>query len=366
MKTLSIAFYHVLVNFRDRKETLIQIGAPILLIFILGNALGNMESNQSVKMKMGLTFETQTELSVGIQEYLKAVGETENITVEVYDSFEELEELVETEVLDSGIVIDSNLEITVIHTSGNAIEGSVTTLMLEKYDQYITSEKIKVDRGIDELQPNQQAVSKNAIDFEGDPISAIDYYAITMLAMFMMYGAGYGAYAVTKGYYEIRGQRIRTSNVNFTQHFFGLALGTSTTITLQGTIVVLFSKYVFGANFGENLGFVLLTVVMFAILATGLGMFVSIILKDKNKGVNIINVLIPVFTLLSGGFGNMLGNEGIVGLTQKAIPNYQFQEVLMNYAYNTSDEIVMTSFISLLIMIVVCYGGALVMKGRTI
>jgi len=365
MKTISIAFYHLLSNLRDRKETMVQIVSPILLIFILGSALGGGESNGSFEMSLGLVYETPTEVSVGLENYLKEASHEINIDIQRVESIEALNSMITNNDIDSGIFVNKLNEIEIISAPNRAIDSSITLQIVESFNHFITTETIKAERGIDSFESMNLGIKEHIIEFEGRSPSAIDYYAVTMLAMFMMYGAGYGAYAIETDYFEVRGERIKTTTVKFSEHFVGLALGTIATISVQGVAVVLFSKFVFGVNFGESLLFTLFVVTSFAILATGMGMFMSILSKDKNKGTNMVNVLIPIFTLISGGFGNVF-NEGVIGAVQKFIPNYHFHEVLLNYAFKTSDEIVTTSLLTLWGMIVICYGGTLILKRRAV
>jgi len=365
MKTISIAFYHLLSNLRDRKETMVQICSPIILIFILGSALGGGDSDGSFEMTLGLIYDTPTEVSVGLENYLKEVGKESDIDIQKVESIEELESLITNNDIDSGVVVNNHNEIEVLSAPNKMISSNITLQIVESFNHFMTTEAIKSERNLKSLESMNLGVKEHAIEFDGRSPSPIDYYAITMLAMFMMYGAGYGTYAIRRDYFEVRGERIQSTTIKFWEHFSGLALGTIGTIAVQGTVVVLFSKYAFGVNFGENLLFVLFIVLTFAILATGMGMFMSIISKDKNKGANMVSALIPIFTLISGGFMK-ISSEGTIGIIQKFIPNYHFHEVLMNYAFKTSDKIVTTSLLTLWGMIVICYGGTLILRRRTV
>jgi ABC-2 type transport system permease protein len=334
-----------------------------LLIFILGNALGGAMSQHDFNLSLGIYSEKSSDLDQGIDHYLDAVAEEINLTKTTYKSRDELEDMIIDNEVDAGIIIKENNEIEVVGAPNRSIQYNVTSSLMENFDSLMITQAINEAHSDASYEALSLPVNQHSIEFKGKSPSAVDYYAITMLAMFMLYGAGYGAYAIRSNYMEIRGQRIRVTRVKFYEHFIGLALGTVLTIFMQGLAIVLFSKYAFGAHLGSSLIFILFVILTFAILSTGLGMFMALMFKDKNQGSNIINVLIPVFTLISGGFVT-LSADGIFKVVQNFIPNYHFHQVLLNYAFETSADLVTRSMLILWAMIVFCYAGTLVLKGR--
>ena len=98
---------------------------------------------------------------------------------------------------------------------------------------------------------------------------------------------------------------------------------------------------------------------------TGLGMFVALLFKDKDQGSNIINIMIPIFTLISGGF-TAIDADGALKTVQYLTPNYHFHQVMLNYVFNISSDVVVSSITTLWVMIAICYSGAIILKGRTL
>lgn len=365
MKMLSIAYYHLVSNFRDKKELMLVIVSPILLIFILGNALGGTMDQEPFQLSLGIYYEEASGVSQGLDHYLGQASKAMDLSTLAYDSLDDLKDKIIDGDVDAGIVVYGDQTVEVLGAPNRTIASNVGLKLVENFDAYLVTQSIQEEENIDILEGKTYGVKENFVDFEGRSPTATDYYAITMLAMFMMYGAAYGAYAIRSNYLEIRGQRIRVSTVKFYQHFIGLALGTVATISLSGLTVVYFAKYAFGAHYGDNMAFVIFVVVSFAIFSAGFGMVVAVAFKDRNKGSNIINVLIPVFTLISGGFV-ALPAQGLIGQLQNFTPNHHLHQILIHYAFKTSHEAVVTSLITLWIMIVLAYSGAIVLKGREV
>ncbi len=364
MRILDIAYYNILQNFRDKKETLIQIFGPIVLVFILGNALGGSFETSPMEIDIALVLEYESLESVGLKEYLEVVENEGHINFEVLTDLDELKEKVKNGLFDSGIVVTENNVIEILKNSERGLQNDIIKQIIKGYENYISMEAIKTSSGFEGIE-SVNAVNRIQVSFEGRTPRAVDYYAVTMLAMYMFFGAGYGAVSMGTDYFDVRGQRVKSSTIKFSEHFIGLALGNILTLVLQGLSVVIFTTFAFGSNFGNNPLFIVFAITTFAILSTALGMFITVLMKDGNKGVTVVNTLIPVLTLASGGFMK-IGGQGILSKIQNFAPNYHFQEILFNNAFNSSPELIRASMMILWAMIVVSFLGTIALKGRKI
>ncbi len=300
--------------------------------------------------------------STGLMTYLEAVEKEGHINLEIMTDSNKLIDEVKEGTFDSGVIIAKDNAIEILNNSNRTLQGNVINQIIESYENYISMEKIKGSSEL-EMITNVNAIIPHKVVFEGRTPSAVDYYAVTMIAMYMFFGAGYGAVALGNDYFAVRGERVRSTTVKFHEHFIGLALGNIVTLVLQGLSVVVFTTFAFGANFGDNPLFIVFAITTFAVLSTGIGMFITVLVKDGNKGSTVINTLVPLFTLAAGGFAK-IGNEGILAVIQKIAPNYHFHEILLNNAFKTSPEVVVSSIIMLWVMIAVTFIGTLALKGR--
>ena len=364
MKILSLAYYHFLMNFRDKKDFFLQILSPIVLVLILGTALSGNFSNNSGSMTVGLVVNENSEVASGFEQFMKEISDHESYNVRMYETVDDVRTDVQNGNIDSAVVFEDDHTAEVISNPNRAIDEEIVNQFLDIYNTYITLNRMNVENG-NMITSVPNLVVENSINLDGRKPRAVDYYAVTMLAMYMMYGTGYGAYAIAQNYLEARGERIKCADTTFFEHFTGLALGSVVTMFIQGMAVVLFTKYVFDVNWGNSLFVIMFIILTFSLLAIGLGMFTTVIFKDKYKGIGILNALIPLMTFFSGGF-MPTGSLGIMKSVQTFIPNYHFHNILFSYTFQGSQDSMHLSMMILWGMITVFFGGTLVMKERRV
>jgi len=313
------------------------------------------------QLDLGVYKQVDTDLTQGLDVFLDQVSQEMILNISYYEDLSSLEDQIINGTIDTGMVVNAT-GIEVVGAPNRTIAYRVTKQLADTFDHHLLMSSYgpyEADR------QGTRGYTLETVTFKGENPTAMDYYAVTMLAMFMMYGTLYGGEAIKLNYYGVRGERIRSSSIRFYQHFIGLALGTTLTIGIQGAAVVLFSKFVYGVNFGESLMFVLFVVFSFALMATGLGMMVSVLSKDSNKGLSFLNALVPVTTLISGGFAT-IGSDGIIGVIQKFAPNYHLHEIMLNYIFETSQTVVQESLLMIWVMILVSFSGALIFRKKVI
>jgi len=371
MKILTIAYYRLLANIRDKKEMVLQVVAPLILIFILGNALGGTSQDAgSFTISLGLAIEGDSAIHQGLEEYFNKISKLDidgqKMKITTASDLETLEQLMVTDAIEVGVTLNNNNELIVLRNPNRIIEANIVDSMVNQYNNTITMNKMTstASKRADINNSNYTPIKVVEIMPENKKTTAMDYFAVTMLAMFMMYGAGYGSYAIARNYFDSLGERIIVTTVEFYEHFLGLALGTVFTVILQGLIILGVTKYGYGVYYGENMLFVVFVVASFALLSTGFGMLFAVLFQDKDSGENIVSTLIPIFTFLSGGFGQMLGEEGIMAYIPQLIPNFHLHKDLMNYAIKPDIQEIMTSLAAIWIMILICYGATLLKNRR--
>lgn len=71
---------------------------------------------------------------------------------------------------------------------------------------------------------------------------------------------------------------------------------------MQALVVFLFSKLILNANWGGNIGVILAVIVSEAIMAVSIGTCIGFTIKNEGLSVGIINLAIPIFVMLGGGY----------------------------------------------------------------
>ena len=130
----------------------------------------------------------------------------------------------------------------------------------------------------------------------------MDYYAIVMTTMVALYGA-MGASNLIRGE-RIRktGDRLIAAPITKAEIFIGKILGNMVANALCILLVVLFSKFVFQANWGDHLGVVLLILLTEVLLATSFGLGIGYITKTGEASIAIILVIVQLASIFGAYF----------------------------------------------------------------
>jgi len=118
------------------------------------------------------------------------------------------------------------------------------------------------------------------------------------------------------------------------------------------------SKYAFGANWGDSMGKILLYILLCAMFSTVLGIMVSVLVNNPEKVGGILTILVPVMTLISGGF-----TKTSFGGMEQLMPNYQMQSLFFQNIYGGKSSLETSALCYVAIAIIVMFSIS-VIAGR--
>lgn len=162
--------------------------------------------------------------------------------------------------------------------------------------------------------------------------TGVDYYAITTMFQFLLLGALFGVFAVTKDIGNHTYSRLLAAPVYGSRVTLGKLLGSL--ITLYGISMFLFlvSKYVFRANWNASLWLIMLVLLLFAAISVSLGMIMAYLTKSTMISSLSLFILSFVFTLISGGITPIDG--ALFDTLSRYAPNSYGQKVLFSSIYD--------------------------------
>lgn len=363
MKILTIVKYRLIQSVRDIQSLISMILIPIFLILILGNALKNNDDFTARTIdKVNLLYinEDSTDGAKAFENFINLDELGDIIQTEKINDIEEGKKLIESRKYDALVVYDENStgKLQLIGSEYNQLGVSIVKGIIETY-----SSSANAMEALAKIQARHFNIEENnnfqdeAISVSGKKPSAIDYYAITMLVMIIMYGSIYANFAIDKSYYGSVGYRFRSTPLNLGEIFIGEAIGVIITIMIQVLILLLISYLAFGVNFGTSLPIILLSAFSLSVLSTMLGIFAIMITKKGLIGLALLNVIVPIFTFLSGGFVKV-NFSGIIGTISKLTPNYLASNAMFKSIYSGATNEVLFSIIGLWIMSALLFLGA--------
>lgn len=308
MSTINIFIKEIKHNIRNPRNMALMVLFPIVLIMVLGTALsGVFDSSESFK-DIHVVYSSQSagplsRAFASFAENSRATG----IEFTAAESAEQGLESVKNGQYDCFIEIkDSGLE---LFKNNSSFKSDLVEAMLGTFVQ-----RYGAISGIARVSP---AAAERIISGGGNidngyvkatspggrsQPGALDYYAVTMLTLIIMYASLSGAFAIKSEQTARTGVRLICSPVGKYAILTGKTLGVLAVTLLQALAVVLFSKYVFGAYWGAHQGTVLLLVAAEVVMAVSLGLGLAFIIKSETTVRNLLNIMVPLIVFLGGGY----------------------------------------------------------------
>lgn len=152
-----------------------------------------------------------------------------------------------------------------------------------------------------EMNVHGDYVEIRSLDKKREP-GSLDYYAITMMTMILLYASLTGLWSVRDDLEERTAARILCAPVKRYEFLTGKVLGCLMVTLTQAVAVILFSKYVLKAYWGENPLAVILLILSYSIMSVSLGVGLAYLFRTGEAANGILNTIIPVMVFLGGGY----------------------------------------------------------------
>ncbi|WP_411169384.1 ABC transporter permease [Clostridium sp. MB05] len=369
MKFLTIAKYRLLQSWRDKQSLVFMTLIPIFLILILGNALKNNEDFSARTIDKVNVLYVNNEASQGgaaFEDFINRKELNDIIEPKKIDTVDEGKKLIQNRKYDALVIYDEELDgkLQVVGSDYNQLGVSIVKSIIDTYSSSANSfEALGKIHAKDFSFTKYDNLKEEIITVSGKKPSAIDYYSVTMLVMIIMYGSIYANFAIDKSYYSTVGNKIKSSPVRLADMFIGEGIGVVITIMLQVIILLLVSNFAFGVNFGSSIPVILLTAFSLSVVSTILGIFACMATKKGLIGLALLNVLVPIFTFLSGGFVKV-NFSGVLGFLSKLTPNYLATNAIFKDIYGGAAKEVYLSILGLWIIAALLFFGANVIGRR--
>lgn len=368
-------------NFRDRKSLLLQLVFPVVLILILGTALNDIFAPKKYG-KIDVYYMNNDEGDFGLEfnKFLSNEKIQELLNLKEADSYEVAKDEVDKGEITGFIFVPEDFSKSILEgekgnieviTSGFSQGGSsVIKNIIESYENAFNGVQAVYRVGGQPVEYKKQSnIEEMPISYTGKIPRAIDYYAVTMLVMIIMYGMDMGNYSLGEDKNQHTDIRIKSSSTRSYKIFVGKTMGHILTLFIQGVLIIAFTKFVYKANWSGNLFVTLLTLFVLAVFTIALGMFFYSIFRNTRAASGIISVVIPVFTFISGGYikTSFLGPS--VEKLSVIAPNSLAQRALFTNIYGMESDVsgaIWNSLGILSVFAVIFFILAIVAEGRKV
>lgn len=324
---------------------------PIVFILILGNALSSSFAPSDIGITKAVYLSRDTgSMHRQFEEFLAGDAVKELLHIVQVNTYEEGEALLRdreaaamiilSEGYSEAVASGARAPIEVYSSRYDTFRASVVESLLEGFvhngNIVVSMMKLGSTAPAPVQFKNLQNVPMSA---KGTVPGAIDYYAVTILVMTLMYGSLYAAHGVAEDFLENMGKRLRSTPARSMSLYIGNMIGFVAVVFIQGLILIAFTAIVFKANWGDNLPMVLFIAFSLTVLSTALGMSASLLTRDRKVGTSLISLFVPLFTFISGGYAKIMDNNTVIKAIQTyGTPNSLGHTALFNTIYDGSQS----------------------------
>ncbi len=380
MKLGNIAKVTFLRRIRDKQELLTSIFLPLLLIVILGTALqGNFSAGQLGDIPVAYFSEDSGPWGEAFEVFLEEEEIEQWLRIVPVDSYDQGLALVDQRETLSFIYLPEDYSENISRGEIGTIEirdaglsellPSIVNNIVRSYTQggnlmmaLMAMEDISFSdmegdssdpaSGImgegAEGNPRDSLITRNTLDGREEQITGLDYYAVTMLVMFIMWGIFSGAQSLTEDLFTPMKTRIYTAPIGKINYFVGKSIGVFGTFILQILIIIFFTKWVYGVQWGDSLWPIFVISVMLSFVAISIGIAIGLLAPSENTSATIINGFVIISTFVAGGFFPLEMESSLFRILRSLSPNYHAQQGIFNVVYGGSAGVIGESILRLL------------------
>lgn len=304
MTILRVFSKEIIQNFRNVRAMIFLVLFPIILIVVLGTALSGAFDKSSEFKDINILFSSPNDGSIA-QAFkgFMSKGEEMGFTFVEAKSTQQALERVKKENYVCFININKN-DLEIYENDKQPFKAQLVEGVLGAFTQRykaiaqiakVTPEAVgKIVRD----QSNPNFVKLSTLGGTRQP-EAMDYYAVTMLTLIILYSSMTGAHAIKDEITAKTMKRLLCAPVKKYQVLTGKTLGSLAITLLQVLVVILISKFLLKTYWGNHLGTIFLVLASEVVMAVTLGIGVAFIFRNER---GILNILIPIMAFFGGNY----------------------------------------------------------------
>jgi len=357
------------IQLKDRKQLVLMLLMPIVLTAILGTALkGVLDSGEAPKTVLGLYNQDHHEVTEGfIDSVLQSKEMKSSLELKIVRSEKQLKGFLEGGKIDAGLVLPDQWGASLVagksvgaliyQGSGKEINAAFVQQLTDTYAKSVqtvsgsttfavTNLVMQAKQAGESFNPEKPAKQiaaaaagaiANTNYIEDVPVgnksvSAMQYYAAAMAAMFLLFNAMNGG----KSFHIERGTetlaRLMATPTTSGAILRGKFLGTWFIALLQFLVFMIVTHYVLAVDWGSNVWQTLILAFAYSFAVAGLSMVVAAFTKSERAADAIGSVGVQVFAILGGSM----------------LPIASFPEILRNISKVTPNSWALTSFVDIM------------------
>ncbi|MCP3771837.1 ABC transporter permease [Paenibacillus sp. MZ04-78.2] len=152
-------------------------------------------------------------------------------------------------------------------------------------------------------------VAMGKLGNKGKEYTALQYYAVSMLVMFMMFAGTVAAISLVSEREDHTMLRLRSMPVTMNQIVFGKMLGNGLLILMQALVIIGVTHHVYGVYWGDRPVIILAVCLAVTLVSMALAMLASLFCRNVKSVSMALQIVIFLMTILSGGLDLEVNGE---------------------------------------------------------
>ncbi len=155
-----------------------------------------------------------------------------------------------------------------------------------------------------------------------ETVSGMQYYSAAMLVMFILFGASTGTKLMVEERQSNTLGRLLTTGVGKVSLVAGKFLGLLLITFTQAMILIVFTRFSYGVDWGRSIDGVVIITVCAAFSGSGLGMMIGSMAKTSSGAEGLSQLFIQTFTIIGGGMMPLYMMPGFLRVIAKGTLNW--------------------------------------------
>lgn len=331
MKFVYIAFKDVLITFRDRKALVLLLLMPLVLIFILGNALGNAFSQEAAIERFNVAVIDKDNGQMGdslkkvlvsrdVKKIIKINYLPDDLARERVSKGELSAALVIPADFTEQVMTGKNSSLLIFTDPGSPLQASVFRSIVENFTARVSAVQVGV-KAVAEVtaaqggnpipvvaeavpyfsSPREDNYSIEDIAVEGKKtVSSQQYYSAGMAVMFILFSGMFGIKSIINEREKHTLARLMASNTTRFTIITGKFIGILGTGFCQLLIMIAVTSLIMKVHWGTS-WFGVMVIGFSAVFATaGLSMFIAAVAPSPKSADILSSIGINIMSILGG------------------------------------------------------------------
>ena len=363
----NIIISNLKIIFRDKATMFLITLFPIILVFLLGNLLGNMDNAEGKIEPMTVNYKIETDDKVqlsAIESFLEGLKENDDLKMKETDDIKESISRMNKGELASVMVFTDSNDIE-LYEGLDSIQNRAMNIILNTFCEYTASYKILTDNAPAKFEKVSSILEEdNVIDKNfGYERTMLDYYAVAMIVMILfMGGAIGGASAMYEGRLNGTLSRMAISSKSRISIYIQTILGSFPQTFIQVIVIMVPSVLIFGANYAQSINSNILLIITFVVVGIAVNSVFTVVgILVKRDPTMVIMPVLWTLMFISGTFTKEIHIQGVTELSPVwLIQNAAFQLTM----FDKPEQCILVLVICLGITVIATATGALMFNRK--